>query len=243
MIPVDQIVGIHKRDRWLVIRTEESDEFCLKCLANVPTSEIDFDNEDPCLICQLPGGPVTHARAIGMKHDFVAPEPEIPPYGDAELAIARSGVSAIPNPKLRNQILRLFATVDYWIEEARHEAELRQPAIDERDQARRDLSKLLSAVDKTISTRVDEIAKSHRIEALRLNAAAMRAIAWATFVFGRWEVRCEWKLQDSWIGAYWNDVVVPIDGALDLCVNERHVWVCLVPWLPIHVIYTTPNDR
>ena len=43
----------------------------------------------------------------------------------------------------------------------------------------------------------------------------------------RWRettVRLEVKLQDAWIGAFWRR-----DGA------ELHVWICLVPCLPIHI--------
>ena len=47
------------------------------------------------------------------------------------------------------------------------------------------------------------------------------------------KVRLEFKPQDCWVGAYWE--TRPHDCAFDVCYNnERHLWVCLLPMLPIH---------
>lgn len=48
-------------------------------------------------------------------------------------------------------------------------------------------------------------------------------------------VELEWKPQDFWIGLYteirWERVpIVPV----------RHIWVCLVPMLPIHLSWEEP---
>jgi hypothetical protein len=40
-------------------------------------------------------------------------------------------------------------------------------------------------------------------------------------------IRLEWKPQDAWIGAYWKQT------------EERwHLWICLLPCLPIHLQWT-----
>lgn len=38
-------------------------------------------------------------------------------------------------------------------------------------------------------------------------------------------IRLEWKLADLWVGVYW--------ARRNL--GELHVWICLVPCLPVHV--------
>lgn len=38
-------------------------------------------------------------------------------------------------------------------------------------------------------------------------------------------VRLEWKLQDLWIGAYW---------------QPGNLWICLLPCVPIHVSWGQP---
>jgi hypothetical protein len=57
-------------------------------------------------------------------------------------------------------------------------------------------------------------------------------------------VRLEFKLQDSWVGVYWKKT-----GPFLIWWEKRgrfmsarilHVWICLVPWFPIHV--TTYTD-
>lgn len=39
----------------------------------------------------------------------------------------------------------------------------------------------------------------------------------------RWFVRVERKMQDAWVGVYWDRAPLALD-----------VWVCIVPMLPIH---------
>jgi hypothetical protein len=46
-----------------------------------------------------------------------------------------------------------------------------------------------------------------------------------TIAVGRCLARIEFKLADCWIGAYWAK-----QG------DDIHVWVCLLPCLPIHLI-------
>lgn len=48
---------------------------------------------------------------------------------------------------------------------------------------------------------------------------------------GRVRVRLEFKLADFWIGVY------PATGEHDLLSGqfEQHVWICLLPTLPIHL--------
>lgn len=43
-------------------------------------------------------------------------------------------------------------------------------------------------------------------------------------------IRLEFKVQDLWVGAYWN--VERYGSAAVL-----HVWVCLLPCLPIHITW------
>ena len=42
-------------------------------------------------------------------------------------------------------------------------------------------------------------------------------------------VALEWKPQDLWIGAYWHSVRMPNDAD-----TWHHVWICVLPMLPIH---------
>lgn len=45
-------------------------------------------------------------------------------------------------------------------------------------------------------------------------------------------LRVEWKPVDFWVGLYTEERRRPGDG---LCVYERHVWVCVLPMIPIHI--------
>jgi hypothetical protein len=42
----------------------------------------------------------------------------------------------------------------------------------------------------------------------------------------RWKLRLEWKPQDLWIGAFWKWEK-----------QRLHVWICLLPMLPIHFTF------
>ena len=44
-------------------------------------------------------------------------------------------------------------------------------------------------------------------------------------------IRLEFKLEDLWIGAYWNREGYYIN-----------IWVCLVPCLPIHIRWWSPTE-
>lgn len=47
------------------------------------------------------------------------------------------------------------------------------------------------------------------------------------------KIRLEWKPQDLWIGAFWK--TVPGLNPEEEPVAEVHVWICLVPMLPLHL--------
>ena len=47
-----------------------------------------------------------------------------------------------------------------------------------------------------------------------------------------WRVRVEWKIQDAWIGVFWKSV----GGCVDL-------WICLLPCIPIHIFWSSTDDR
>lgn len=164
IVPAEQIVGIHKKDGALVINNGESLSFCRQCLADVPDAEVEFDEQRPCVICQVHGGPVLHARILGVKHDYVTPQPEIVPFSDAELAESRAQIDNMKNSRLKMQIQRLYATVDYWMSEARREVELRQPAIDERDIAQRALETMTLAVDEVVKDKLAEAVAKFRAD-------------------------------------------------------------------------------
>jgi len=38
----------------------------------------------------------------------------------------------------------------------------------------------------------------------------------------------EFKLEDMWIGAYWRH---------DIVYGLRHLWICLIPCIPIHITW------
>ena len=49
-------------------------------------------------------------------------------------------------------------------------------------------------------------------------------------------VGVEWKPADLWVGAYWDRrrISYVLEGA-GTVTEEFHLWVCLLPCLPIHV--------
>lgn len=52
------------------------------------------------------------------------------------------------------------------------------------------------------------------------------------------KVRLEWKPQDLWIGAFWDKKPIVYLGRRDdgeWVASEQHVWICLLPMLPIHI--------
>lgn len=50
-----------------------------------------------------------------------------------------------------------------------------------------------------------------------------------TLHMGRLHVRLEFKAADTWVGFYWSDN--------DFLYQYIHVWVCIVPMLPIHFLW------
>lgn len=49
---------------------------------------------------------------------------------------------------------------------------------------------------------------------------------------GRFRVRLEFKLQDLWVGAFWQTKNDPWPGVSPFITE---IWVCVVPMFPIHV--------
>ena len=52
---------------------------------------------------------------------------------------------------------------------------------------------------------------------------------------GAW-IALEFKLADLWIGVFWDVRRCDYGSILGHVTKELHVWVCLVPCLPIHLI-------
>jgi hypothetical protein len=176
IIAAENVVGIHKKDGALVVNNGESLAFCRACLKDVPDVEVDFDEQRPCVICQLPGGPALHARVPGQKHDYVTPQPEVVPFSDVELSESRAQVDHVKSQTLKSQLLRLYATVDYWISEARREADLRQPALDERNAAQEALRMTLNGIEEAVKVRTDAVVQAAVIEALANHNAGLEAL-------------------------------------------------------------------
>ncbi len=47
----------------------------------------------------------------------------------------------------------------------------------------------------------------------------------------KWKIFLEFKLQDMWVGAYWQK---SFERDLD-------IWICLIPCFPIHIMYYEPQ--
>jgi hypothetical protein len=50
-------------------------------------------------------------------------------------------------------------------------------------------------------------------------------------------IRLEFKPQDCWVGAFWRKETLWEYGSYGdgYAVNEYHIWLCLLPCLPIHI--------
>ena len=55
----------------------------------------------------------------------------------------------------------------------------------------------------------------------------------------RTKVRIEFKLQDMWVGCYWDTDLVR-DGGTWKWYRHTDVWICLLPMLPLHFKTITP---
>lgn len=52
------------------------------------------------------------------------------------------------------------------------------------------------------------------------------------------KIKLELKWQNLWIGAYWEkktDVVYPKYDYMPTIKKTWHIWICVVPCLPIHI--------
>lgn len=54
--------------------------------------------------------------------------------------------------------------------------------------------------------------------------------------------RFEFKAADCWVGAFWKLERCPCAHTVCYC-NWRHVWICVVPMLPLHVQWLVRIDR
>jgi hypothetical protein len=51
-------------------------------------------------------------------------------------------------------------------------------------------------------------------------------------------IKLEFKLQDMWIGAYWETKEHPSKGqdpVLRGCYKRVDIWICLLPTVPVHI--------
>jgi len=58
-------------------------------------------------------------------------------------------------------------------------------------------------------------------------------------VYGRWTLRLEWRRADPWIGASWRRD--PRAGSSDAPRRDTHVWIGLLPCLPVRIIRRGPG--
>lgn len=52
-------------------------------------------------------------------------------------------------------------------------------------------------------------------------------------------IRLEWKPQDLWIGVFWKRTTLRASRSL-LSGLRYDMWICLLPCLPIHIVWGTP---
>jgi hypothetical protein len=67
----------------------------------------------------------------------------------------------------------------------------------------------------------------------RVLATAGVDTPWLAPRVNAFRVALEWKPADLWIGAYFHSLPGPRVGPP--CETWHHVWICLVPMLPIHI--------
>lgn len=51
------------------------------------------------------------------------------------------------------------------------------------------------------------------------------------------KIRLEVKLEDLWVGAYWHTDPPLWRGSATV---RRHIWICLLPCLPLHISWDVP---
>ena len=52
-------------------------------------------------------------------------------------------------------------------------------------------------------------------------------------------ITLECRPEDCWVGAYWERKQVRYRTGEGIVTAELHVWICLAPCFPLHVIHTT----
>jgi len=55
---------------------------------------------------------------------------------------------------------------------------------------------------------------------------------------GDLNVRIERKIQDAWVGVFWKKEIHPRLFEKNVSDRRLDIWICLIPCVPIHVIYT-----
>jgi hypothetical protein len=62
----------------------------------------------------------------------------------------------------------------------------------------------------------------------------------------RW-IAIDFKLADLWIGAFWDHRSANYSTLRGHCIEEFHLWICLLPCFPIHYVagsrYLTGGPR
>jgi hypothetical protein len=63
-------------------------------------------------------------------------------------------------------------------------------------------------------------------------------------------MRFEFKIQDSWVGVFWKR---SLDEEVEVADTQREavlvtaprldVWLCLVPWFPLHIVFRGCESR
>jgi hypothetical protein len=55
------------------------------------------------------------------------------------------------------------------------------------------------------------------------------------------EIKIEFKLEDFWIGAFWKRE--PRWDELRFLGKDLHIWICIIPCLPIHIIRYASDEQ
>ena len=49
-------------------------------------------------------------------------------------------------------------------------------------------------------------------------------------------ISLEFKLEDLWIGVFWKSINADYGSILGIVTEDLHIWICIIPCLPIHII-------